>query len=143
MTCQECEIKLGNGENADEHLGSCAECRWLAEELRLNAQALRDMREMRERPAMRWEWALAAAAAIIMAVFVSRTPRVEKLPVMAGHGPAPQVQANEPQVAPSHIVRVKRIRKKQEPTVPLRVKMFTSDPDVVIYWIVDRKEGSE
>ena len=26
---------------------------------------------------------------------------------------------------------------------PLRVRMFTSDPDVVIYWIVDKKEGYE
>lgn len=136
MTCQECELKLGMGEDPGEHLASCAECRWLAEELRLNAVVLR---EMRVRPAMHWEWALAAAAAILMAVFLS-VPRGQKLPMppvrvaivppLAGHGPAPHP--------------LKKAKRHLRPaSEPLRVKMFTSDPDVVIYWIVDRKEGSE
>jgi hypothetical protein len=143
MTCQECEIKLGMGEEAGEHLASCAECRWLAEELRLNAVALRDMRV---RPSVRWEWALAAAAAIVLAVFVWKTPRVEKLPVTAAHVAAPQQQLLSRFPAPTaqgDARRVKHVQRKQIPTEPLRVKMFTSDPDVVIYWIVDRKEGSE
>jgi hypothetical protein len=136
MTCQECELKLGMGEDAADHLASCAECRWLAEELRLNAVALR---EMRVRPRVRWEWALAAAAAIMMAVATWKVTRVEKLPmqpvrlavaaakpVEAGHGPAPRKKRHSIPAAE-----------------PLRVKMLTSDPDVVIYWIVDRKEGIE
>jgi len=53
MTCQECEIKLGMGEDAAGHLASCAECRALDEDLRLNAVALR---EMRVRPRMHWVW---------------------------------------------------------------------------------------
>jgi hypothetical protein len=134
MTCQECELKLGMGEDATEHLASCAECRWLAKELRLNAVALR---EMRVRPRM--HWALAAAAAIVMVVFAWKMTRVEKLslppvrvavaekPSLAGHGPAPH----------------RRAKKHLAPAEPLRVKMFTSDPDVVIYWIVDKKEGFE
>ena len=43
-------------------------------------------------------------------------------------------------VAPVKHVRAHR---KQMPAEPLKVKMYTSDPDVVIYWIVDRKEGIE
>ena len=141
MTCQECELKLGNGENASDHWATCAECRALAEDLRLNALALS---EMRIRPTLaRWQWAMAAAAAIVMAIFAWKVTRVQKLvpppvriavvaparPVvkvaLAGHGPAPR----------------RRIRK--ENFEPLKVKMLTSDPDVVIYWIVDKKEGYE
>jgi hypothetical protein len=132
MTCQECEIKLGMGEDASEHVASCEECRWLAEELRLNSHALH---EMRVRPRLHWEWALAAAAAIVMAV----SP-VEKLPM-------PPVRVA---VAPAQAVYVPASHKKARPRAahgaapqPLRVKMFTSDPDVVIYWIVDKKEGTE
>jgi hypothetical protein len=134
MTCQECEIKLGMGEDAGEHLAGCTECRGLARELRLNSVALR---EMKARPRMKWERALAAAAAILMAVFL-RVPRVENLPlppvrvavapVLAGHGPAPHHRKTKRRVAPAET---------------LRVKMFTSDPDVVIYWIVDKKDGYE
>jgi hypothetical protein len=137
MTCQECELKLGMGEEASEHLASCVECRWLANELRLNAQALG---EMRVRPRMRWEWAFAAAAAIVMAVSAWKVTRLEKLalppvriaiaPRMAAHGAATHTRKRaERQLAPA--------------TEPLRVKMLTSDPDVVIYWIVDKKEGFE
>ena len=137
MTCPECEQKLGMGDDAAEHLATCAECRWLAGEMRLNAVALS---EMRVRPRVRWQWALAAAAAIVMAVATWKVTRVEKLPmqpvrvavaaakpVVAGHGPAPR----------------KAKRHLSPAAEPLRVKMFTSDPDVVIYWIVDRKEGIE
>jgi hypothetical protein len=146
MTCQECEVKLGMGEDAGEHLASCAECRWLAEELRRNAVALREMRAQTPRsPAVRWEWAMAAAAAIVMGIFVWKPTHVERLPIMAAHGAAPQLQqlSSPAPVAQGRARRVKHIEKKQIPTEPLRVKMFTSDPDVVIYWIVDRKEGSE
>jgi len=147
MTCQECEIKLGMGEDAGEHLATCAECRWLAEELRLNAVALRELRAQTPRsPAVRWEWALAAAAAIVIGFFVWKPTRIEKLPIMAAHGAAPQQEQLSrfpAPVAQGHTVRVKHVQKKQVRPEPLRVKMFTSDPDVVIYWIVDRKEGSE
>ena len=134
MTCQECEQKLGMGENADQHLASCEECRWLAEELRLNARA---MRGMRVRPRTHWEWVLAAAA-IVMAVIGWRMPRVEKLaiqPVQITAALPPAVRGAAPP---------KRIRRHFSPaSEPLRVKLFTSDPDVVIYWIVDKKEGYE
>lgn len=143
MTCQECERKLGMGEDAEEHLASCAECRGLAEDLHLNAIALGEMREIQIWPRVLWAGA-ALAAAVVMAVSIWRMSHVERLMIppariasaadlqkavysTAGHGPAPH----------------RRARAKRQAIQPLQVKMFTSDPDVVIYWIVDGKAGSE
>ncbi len=133
MTCQECEIKLGMGEDAGEHLSECAECRLLAEDLRLNGIVFR---EMRVRPAMRWAWALAAvAAALVLSIghWRATPPAVEP----------PQKAAAAKIGRPTKTAPVKHVRKKRQPAEPLRVKMFTSDPDVVIYWIVDKKDGIE
>ena len=123
------------GEQADEHLASCVECQRLQGELRLNALALR---EMKARPRLRWEWALAAAAAILIVLFVARGTRTEttRMTVALVAPQAPRVE----------IPQVRHVRpriKKHIAAEPLRVKMLTSDPDVVIYWIVDRKEGFE
>jgi hypothetical protein len=134
MTCQECERKLGMSEDAGEHLASCAECRWLARELRLNSHALR---EMRVRPTM--HWVLATAAAIVIAVSAWKMTRVEKLAM-----PAMQMAVAKPQPARLEPAPSKKAERHLRPAPePLRVKMFTSDPDVVIYWIVDKKEGYE
>jgi hypothetical protein len=134
MTCQECETKLGMGEEAGEHLASCAECRELAEELRLNSYAMRDMKV---RTRTRWEWVLATAAAVVMVVAVWRGPVKEPPRNAAAANIGRPTRADQAVVVP-----VKHVRKRVV-TEPLRVKMFTSDPDVVIYWIVDRKVGSE
>ena len=138
MTCQECEIKLGMGENAAGHLESCAECRALAEDLRLNAIALR---EMRVRAGVRWEWAIAAAAAIILAIGPWRGKPPEKKP--PERAASAKIVGPTREVKPTAVAPVKHVRKRRQPAEPLRVKMFTSDPDVVIYWIVDKKEGIE
>ena len=135
MTCQECEIKLGMGEDAAEHLSSCAECRALSEDLRLNEIALR---EMRVRPRMHWEWALVAVAAIVLAIALWRVKPPQKPPERAAAAKIVGPTRTAPPAAP-----IKHARKKRQPADPLRVKMFTSDPDVVIYWIVDKKEGYE
>jgi hypothetical protein len=143
MTCQECEIKLGMGEEDREHLASCEECRWLAKELRLNSLALR---EMRVQPRMHWEWGLAAAAAIAMAIVLwNRMPPKEPPQRAAAAKIGRPTRQERPVLAsapPVKHIRLHRVTRR-EPSEPLRVKMFTSDPDVVIYWIVDRKEGSE
>ena len=131
MTCRECEIKLGMGEDAGEHLASCAECRCFAKELRLNAVALR---EMRVHPKL--HWALAAAAILIGIFAWKMMPRVQQLPSPV------HVAVSAPQIKLPP-VKVKHVHKKRVPAETLRVKMFTSDPDVVIYWIVDKKEGYE
>jgi hypothetical protein len=139
MTCQECEIKLGMGEDAGEHLSSCAECRWLAEEMRLNAAALR---EMRVRPKIHWEWALAAAAAIVLAIGLLLTPKKPPERAAAAKIGRPTIQEARMSAVAAPVKHVRRVRKR-EAAEPLRVKMFTSDPDVVIYWIVDKKDGFE
>jgi hypothetical protein len=134
MTCRECELLLGNFEDAGGHLAGCAACRALAEDLRLNSAALR---EMEMRPAPRWEWALAAAAMILMAIAAWRIQ-----PIPTEPGPAPHMAKVEaPKPAP--VVRRHAPQTKKQKFEPLKVKMLTSDPDVVIYWIVDRKEGTE
>jgi hypothetical protein len=129
MTCQECELKLGLNQDASEHLAWCAECRLLAEELHLNADALRDMRV---RPGM--PWALAAAAVLLL-IFL-RVPEVKQFPM-------PPVRIAVAEKAPVAVPRRKVRKRIHHAPEPLRVKMFTSDPDVVIYWIVDKKEGYE
>jgi hypothetical protein len=143
MTCQECELKLGTGEDAAEHLASCAECRWLAQELRLNSQA---MREMKVRPRLHWEWALAAAAAIVMAIGLWRTKTPPKEPperAAAAKIGRPTRPESSARAAVSPLPPRTHHAKRREPAEALRVKMLTSDPDVVIYWIVDKKEGYE
>jgi len=155
MTCQECEIKLGMGEDAGEHVASCAECRLLARELRLNSYALREMRAVcaeaagpggpaRTRAsAPRFVAALAVAAVVVVAIGVWKIPK--RAVITAAHGAAPLLQQPQ-QHKQRQAVPVKSVHKKRKPAPPmepLRVKMFTSDPDVVIYWIVDKKEGYE
>jgi len=134
MTCQECEFILGMGEDAAEHLASCEECRSLAKELRLNEIALRGMWGPRPTPSSAF-WIMATLAAAAIAFFWV-IPREQKF--------QPPVRVT---VSPPHIrlppVSAKRAFRKPLPAEPLRVKMFTSDPDVVIYWIVDKKEGIE
>jgi hypothetical protein len=137
MTCQECELKLGMGEDADEHLASCNECRLLARELRLNSYA---MRELRVRPRMYWALATAAAA-IVVAIGVWRTTVVKPPERAAATKIGRPTKQEQPVVASVPVV--KRKQRKRVPAETLRVKMFTSDPDVVIYWIVDKKEGFE
>lgn len=138
MNCQECELKLGLGEDASEHLASCVECRSLARELRLNSVALRNMRA---RPRM--QWALTAiAAAIVVAIGIwSTRPTPRHLAITAASSATTQPALSKEHVA-NTVQRKRRVRKRA-PAEPLRVKMFTSDPDVVIYWIVDKKEGYE
>jgi hypothetical protein len=136
MTCQECEIKLGMGEDGSEHLASCAECRGLARELRLNSCAMRDMRV---RPVMPW---VLAAAAIAMVIAVWRIPAV-KPPEKAAAAKIGRPTKQELPVLSSVAPTKRRSARRRKPAEQLRVKMFTSDPDVVIYWIVDKREGYE
>jgi len=91
----------------------------------------------------RWGWALAAAAAVLIMFGVTRHSQVAP----TTNAPAPQVgQAVPPAAAPlvASASRVASKRQAQPPAPPeaLKIKMFTSDPDVVIYWLVEPKEGS-
>jgi hypothetical protein len=151
MTCQECELLLAAGGGAPDHLAACAACRALREDLRANAEALVAMRdEALVTPQVRharagWAWAAAAAAAIVLALALSRTeyrPPVPVEPVMRrAPSPAPGPPARPERdplrgpASPPHRTALK------EESAPLLVKILTDDPDVVVYWLIDAKEG--
>jgi anti-sigma factor RsiW len=123
MTCQECELFLAQNEISgavEEHLRGCPECRALYEDLRANALALESLRNEelprvavktpRRRRVYPWVAAAAAAAMFLLIFFVPRNP---------------------PPVRPA----VSRV--VNEPAPPLKIKMLTPDPDVVIYWLIE------
>jgi hypothetical protein len=96
----------------------CAECRELAEDLRANAEALSALRDEALLPRRRRAysgslspWLAAAAAAMLWGLTVP---------------------------GPRHVVPV---AEKVGHTETLKIKMLTPDPDVVIYWLIDSKEG--
>lgn len=138
MTCREYESLLADGApdaRIEGHLNECAPCRALREELRENALALSAMREealpcaaaAAALPRRRFRigrWMPAAAAAVVLLVAAQQIWRRDP-------APPPPVQT-EVQAHPAAPVTV---------TEPLKIKMLTSDPDVVIYWLVDSQEG--
>jgi hypothetical protein len=154
MTCRECELALGMDEAMEEsgaavarHLAECDSCGELSRVMRANAGALRDMASdplprLLPRRRARWQWAAAAAALVLTMLGLSRMWPVEKI------APPPvQVAVAAPKVeippAPALPKRRARKRPRRRPAPPLTVKMFTSDPNVVIYWLIDSKEGTE
>jgi hypothetical protein len=174
MTCLECELSLADGVRTAEtsaHLAQCPECRALAEDLAVNADVLRRMREevVPARPlsvlrANRWLWAGTAAAAVLIVAFgVSQlesgnsrarvTPAVEpaspplvELPPSpkSGTGPRPAAAsraASQRILDPALASPAESRPHASEPAEPLLVKMLTPDPDVVIYWLIESKEG--
>ena len=167
MTCQECELRLAEGEfgaAVEDHLLECAECRALAAELRENTIALRAMREdelrfeaaplkRRHRAPM---WVAAAAAALVLLTLGLPRHRWEvplpPPPVVAGvPAPTPVVAAAAPVATAvtrkrahrAATVRERVAPKPAQPEETFMVKMLTPDPDVVVYWIVEPKEKAE
>jgi hypothetical protein len=123
MMCRDCRAI------ADE--ADYEECRALAEELRANSEALSALRDEElpplvigiprrgiarsARSAVAWSWIAAAAAAVLFAV---------TLPVLRQGAVSPQHPATwTPPVSE-----------------PLKVKILTPDPDVVIFWLIDPEE---
>lgn len=118
MTCPVCRAIEGQGD--------CADCRALAGEMRANAEALSALRHEElppnvisvSRRAPAYSWVAAVAAAVLLAIALpylrhsAGTPPQTTAPP-AGHG------------------------KGQ----PIKIKMLTPDPDVVIYWLIDSREG--
>jgi hypothetical protein len=85
----------------------------------------------RRRPFWLWGYALAAGlAVVVLAIGLWPRPAVPPPPV------APVLRLPAPEVAKSPLPPP-----APRPSEPLLVKMFTDDPDVVIYWIIDRKNG--
>ena len=153
------------------HMETCATCRALLAELASSQTALRQLRNepldesavaawrrgVMDRveaggPKRRfvWVWALAAVAATLLLVAVSQMPSrpippAPSVPSIASvMAPPPlAVVAAEP-VQPRPVTRVRRPLPKPQPkadTEPLLVRFETSDPDVIIYWTVERKGG--
>jgi ferric-dicitrate binding protein FerR (iron transport regulator) len=115
MTCEEWERRLADEPDSEvlEHLAVCSSCRALAAELEANAAALRAMgAEVLQARSRRRRWIPAVAAALLVLT-------------IAGARIWPQ----RPQP-----VRVR-------PQKTLMVKMLTPDPNVVIYWLIETKQG--
>jgi hypothetical protein len=87
--------------------------------------------------------AVAAAYGMIAAFALHRSAPVAELRPPAAPVEIASVAGNEPQIPPPPVPR--RIRRAvrrmatREPEEPLVVHMFTSDPNVVIYWVADAK----
>lgn len=160
MNCLECEAALGMEESSvgvEEHLAGCAECRGLAAEIRSNSAAFeamgneelpgvrgRVMARIQMRAGLRWGWALAAAAAVVVMIGMSRGWREERMaipPVKVASAPSESkvVRPDEKVVVLPAVAHKKKVVRGR----PLMVKMLTDDPDVVIYWEIGTKEGSE
>lgn len=152
MSCEECELLLARdevGPEVEAHLTGCPSCRSLAAELQANAHAMRALGEevlppvtMRASGIPWWKWTSAAAALIITLTGAWWTSRPAKSPQIVSvdvkvtgvvpKAEVPYVKAEIPAKLTPAIIPVAN-------TEPLRVKMLTPDPDVVIYWLVDSK----
>lgn len=93
----------------------------------------------------RWAWAAAAAMALVVLVAVTQLPRrTPSLPLVARAVPPavsrPSGLPRPPRpLAPVAHRRPRHRRAPAPATEPLLVKLETSDPNVVIYWIVEGK----
>lgn len=147
MTCSQCELRLAEGGALDsatlEHLRECPECRAMQQDLAENALALSALREVTipVRAKRSFPWLSFAAAAAIAAIVLVQAWQFKSAP------PKPlRLQAERPEeitvaikAPPPAILTQARQAKAKE---PLKIKMLTDDPDVVIYWLVDSQEGN-
>ncbi len=170
MSCQDWELRLAADETGPEveaHLAECPACRELAAELRANSEVLAALCDevmppvvLPRRAPSPWRWA-AAVAAMLVAGFglwhafgPARTP-TSTITVRAPLVDAPKVEPPLPVIAqarvPSRRPAVKRpswrlvgfnetTDEEDGPRTQALVRMVTSDPDVVIYWLIDSKK---
>jgi anti-sigma factor RsiW len=153
----------------ERHLRECAGCQVLASGMKQSLAMLKEAHdeplapahfstvrarvmaelEQKRRPLWAWAWSfgLAAAAVALLATLALRPGRMpeRRAPVVAANRP-PVVVAHEPAVTPPPHRRVaRRVVRPIVPDAPdpepLIVKLQTDDPNVVIYWIADRKRG--
>ena len=119
MKCEVCDARLVNGE--------CPECREVSEALGALCEepfpAL--VVKIPRRGRVVYPWVAAAAAAAVLMLALPYLRRTGAPPAMRRpQGPA----ALTPEAG-------------QPPGQPLKIKILTPDPDVVIYWISNPKEG--
>jgi anti-sigma factor RsiW len=158
------DLPAGRMARVESHLVECPACRALAGELSALLSGLRDeplddemvtqvhnqvLSEVRRRAGFSRRGALAPllalAAALVLAV-VLLWPRHQANPVpLVRVDPAPHTPAPRPTIVPVHR-RVVKHHRRRAPAVqpsgpPLLVQFVTDNPDIVIYWLVDRKQG--
>lgn len=160
------DLPAAQASRVASHLAGCAGCRALAEELRAGLALLGELGDdpleeaMLEsvhrrvlaqaaspaRPPRRLYWGLAFAAALLLAAILA-WPRHP-----ARHTPAPlaRVVPPAPRTVPVDSVKLVPVRRRvarrhhrhapaAEPGPPLLVQFVTDDPNIVIYWLIDRK----
>ncbi|HEY4364740.1 MAG TPA: hypothetical protein VGN17_27490 [Bryobacteraceae bacterium] len=126
MKCEVCDARLVNGE--------CPECREISQALgalrdeALPALAVRVPR--RGRVVYPWVGAAAGVGAAAAAAAVLMLA----LPYLRHTRPPPSVRIPQSPVASMPMTA-------QPPGQPLKIKILTPDPSVVIYWISNPKEG--
>jgi anti-sigma factor RsiW len=159
------DLPAGRIARIESHLGGCPDCRALLEELRAGHALLGELRHEPLDEAMvaqvhrqvlarvgtaepglaRRYWKLALAAALVLAAVLALPWRTAKHePVARVVEPPPRIQpapAPPPAVVPVRhpVVRRRRRAKPPRAAAPLLVQFVTDDPNIVIYWLVDRK----
>lgn len=149
----------------EAHLAQCSNCRALLEELTgqrtllagLGADANEDARlavlhnrvmaqvsaaPARRRPALIPLLALAAAILLTVILAWPRHSVEHRQPArIATRQPAAPVEQAPPVVPAVHkaVRRHRRRKPAAEPGPPLLVQFVTDDPNIVVYWLVDRK----
>ena len=79
-----------------------------------------------------WLSGVGAVAAALVLLMPAYRPTLPALPRVAAPGVAVQVAASLPPPPPKRLVQAKRTRHE-----PLTIKLQTTDPNIVIYWIAD------
>lgn len=149
----------------ERHLAECAGCQLFASGLRGALELLQEAHqegpapahftavrsrvlaqlERERRPFWRraWVYGLAAAAvAILVAVTVRPTLWVVPQPpqVALAHPTAPRVvAANRPVIVEARLHVVRKPHRPAAASEPVLVRLVTDNPDVVIYWISERR----
>jgi hypothetical protein len=147
------------------HLDECPDCRALAAELEANSAALSELRDVEwppealgvrraRQPHDTWTRAAAIAAMLAIAIAAAwlwraqpghqtappavRTALVPERELPQRGLPAPELPDRSlaaPVPAPPK--RDVLQAAARNPSQPLKIKMLTDDPDVVIYWLID------
>jgi hypothetical protein len=167
MNCQGWEERIAAFEadpEVDLHLEECPRCRAFAAEVGRSIQFVREVHREEIAPAhyaavrarvfarirrgrRAWVWRLVFAAGMLAAVVIPAvvrptSPVLPPLPLPAAAPPAPAAAMHLHIATTSPVRRPKARRPKPAsapaPAEPMVVKLFTDDPDIIIYWISDK-----
>ncbi len=114
----------------------------------LTAVRARVLEQTQRRHVAWWKWSLAPGVAAAAVLAVALWPRQSDLVLPAPEAPPVAAPAQvlvppaEPQ-RPTAPVRRKTMRLKSPEKQTGFIRLFTDDPDVVIYWSLETKGGAE